>query len=205
MELENLKTVWKEQDRLLNENVRLNERILKNTFTQHANGVIENLLRWEYFSLIEFAVFLVFMGIATFRSMHDWRFLISGAFITAFLASCMAVGIQSIRILTSIDLFSQSIVETKQAILRFKRRSNNLILALLFAVPPAVITFLLLGVSFVRGINLLDFPVFFAVLSSGIIVMGYVIVFIFHRTFYLRKFTSIENSLAELEGFTSER
>jgi hypothetical protein len=204
MELEDLRAVWKEQDRLLNETVRFNERILKNTFSQHANGIIENLLKWEYFSLIEFAAFLVFMGIATYKSMNDWRFLISGLFITAFLAGCIVVGIQSIRILNSIDLFTRSIVETKQTILRFKQRSNKSIFALLIVVPPVVVTFLLLGVNLVRNINLLDYPAFFAVLSSCIVAMGYVIVFVFHRTYYLRKFTSIENSLVELERFKTE-
>jgi hypothetical protein len=204
MELEDLKTVWKEQDRTLNESVKLNEKILKNVFTQHANGVIENLLKWEYFSLIEFLIFLVFMVVSTYRSMDDWRFLLSGIFINVFLAGCMTLGIQSVRILSSIDFFSKSLVETKQTMLRFKKRSNRLILALLVVVPPVVVTFLLLGVNSIRNINLFDYPVFFAVLSSCIIVMGYLIIFIFHRTFYMRKFKSIENSLSELERFKTE-
>ncbi len=204
MELEDLKTVWKEQDRTLNESVKLNEKILKNVFTQHANGVIENLLKWEYFSLIEFLIFLVFMVISTYRFMDDWRFLLSGIFINAFLAGCMILGIQSVRILSSIDLFSKSLVDTKESMLRFKKRSNRLILALLIVVPPVVVTFLLLGVNSIRNTNLFDYPVFFAVLSASIIVMGYVIIFIFHRTFYLRKFKSIENTLSELERFKTE-
>ncbi len=204
MELEYLKNIWKEQDLKLNENVKLNEKILKNTFTQDANGVIENLLKWEYFSLIEFVVFFLFMGISTYKFMDDWRFLLSGIFINAFFVGCIAVSTRSIRILNSIDLFSQSIVDTKQVILKFKKRVNYFVKTFLFIVPPVVVTFLLLGVRFVRNINLFDYPVFFAILSTCIIVMGYIIIFISHRILYLRKFKLIENSLAELEEFKAE-
>lgn len=204
MELEYLRNIWREQDLKLNESVKLSEKILKKTFTQDANGVIENLLKWEYFSLIEFVVFILFMGISTYKSMEDWRFLWSGIFINAFLAGCITVSINEIRILNSIDLSSQSIVDTKQVILKFKKRSNYFMRTFLFIVPPVVVTFLLVGVRFVRNINLFDYPVFFAILSTCIIVLGYIIIFISHRILFLRKFRLIENSLAELEEFKAE-
>jgi len=204
MEIEELKNIWKEQDIKLEKSIILNERLLKNTFTQKANGVIENLLKWEHFSLMEFVIFLLFMGISTYKFMDDWRFLLSGIFIITFLACCIIGSIKSIKQLNSIDLFSQSIIDTKQMILKYKKQGNYYFKILLFTIPPVIVSFLLSGVRLVRNINLFDYPIFFIALSLSIILLSYPIAFISYRVICLRKLKQIENNLMELEKFKEE-
>ncbi|MFA5015056.1 MAG: hypothetical protein WC549_05895 [Actinomycetota bacterium] len=159
------------------------------------------MLRWEYFSMIEITIFLFFMLIATYKFMDDWRFLFSGIFITLFLICCIITGIFSIKNLNNIQLFSQSIVDIKQRILMHKKLVNRSIRVLMFLIPPVIITFIPLGIKFVRNINLYDYPLFFLILSLVVIVFSYIIAFISHLTIYSRKYRTIESSLKELEKF----
>lgn len=204
MELEQLKQIWKEQNRFLEKNITLNEQLLKNTFTQKANGEIESLLRWEFFSLIEFLVFLVFMSVCTYIFMADWRFLIPGIFLIILLGSFSVFSIVSIKKLNAINLFSQSIFETKQIILKYKKASYKFLKIFLFIIPPLIPSFILLGVKFIHNINLLDYPVFFTILSIGIVIISYVIAFISYQLILSRRFKIIENNLSELEKFNEE-
>jgi hypothetical protein len=204
MELEKLKSMWQEQNNKLNENLNLNNKILENTFKQQANGVVERLLRWEYFSLIEFIIFLIFMGVATYKSMNDWRFLVSGMFIVGFLALCVIISIQNIQMIIKINLFSNSIVETKRTILKYQKIANKGLKIFLYTIPLVILTFILVGVNFVRGINLFDYPVFFSVLAASIILVSYIIAIISNKTIFTRKFIQINNSLEELEKFIKE-
>jgi hypothetical protein len=201
MELENLKSIWKEQDKMLKESVKLNEKLLKNTFTQKANGVTENLLNWAYLSLIEFAIFIIFIVMATYHLMNDWRFLVSGIFILLFLTTYVYISIIDIKQLKKIDLFSQSIVATRQTILDCKKRGNNVMKILLFSIPLVVPIFPIVGVKFIRNINLFDYPTFLTILAITLIVLSYVIAFISYDILVVRKYKVLENNLIELEKF----
>jgi len=204
MEFDQLKTLWQEQDLKLEKSITLNKHILKNTFTQKANGMIESLLKWGYFSLIEFIVFIIFIGIATYNTIDDWRFLVSGILIIAFLTYYIYVTIIDIKQLNKIDLFSQSIVVARQALLECKKRSNDLMKTLLFSIPFVVTAFPIVGVKFVRGINLFDFPIFLTTLAISIIILSYIIAFISYDVLVKRKHSVIENNLMELESFKGE-
>jgi hypothetical protein len=204
MELEELKNLWKRQSMELEKITTINEKLLKNTFTQKTNGVIDYFLKWEYFSLLEFVIFLLFMFVATYKFMDDWRFLISGIFITLFLISCVIASVTSIKQLNKIDLFSQSIIDIKHRILIYKKRSNQSMKVLLFLIPPVIVTFIPLGTKLIRNICLYDYPVFFLILSLSVIVLSYIIAFISYQAIFSRKFKEIENSLVELEKFKEE-
>ena len=204
MELEKFKSMWQEQSNMLNENMNINNKLLQNTFKQQANGVVERLLKWEYFSLIEFIVFLIFMGVATYKSMSDWRFLVSGLFIIGFLVVCIVATILNIQKIMKIDFFSNSIVQTKQLILEYRDKANRGMKIFLYTIPPVIVTFILVGVNYVRGINLFDYPIFFTVLTASIIVISYVIAIISHKTIYTRKFIQINNNLEELDNIINE-
>ena len=111
------------------------------------------------------------------------------------------LNIKSIKQLNSINLFSQSIIDTKQMILKYKKQGNNYFKIFLFTIPPVIVTFLLLGVNFVRNINLFDYPVFLITLSLSIIILSYPIAFVSYRVICLRKLRQIDNNLMELEKF----
>ncbi len=204
MELEELKKIWKEQNNFLEKNISLNEQLLKNSFTAKASGEIESLLKWEYFSLIEFIVFLIFISICTYSFMSDMRFLIPGIFMIIFLGSLSAFSITSIKKLNTINLFSRSIVDTKQTILNYKKASHKFLKIFLFVIPPVIPSFILLGVRFIRNINLLDYPLFFTILSISIVIISYVIAFISYQLILSRRFKIIESNLKELEKFNEE-
>jgi hypothetical protein len=205
MELEELKKIWKEHNYFLEKNISLNEKLLKNTFTAKASGEIESLLKWEFFSLIEFIVFLIFVSVCTYSFMSDMRFLIPGIFMIIFLGSLSAFSIISIKKLSAINLFSQSIVDTKQIILNYKKASHKFLKIFLFIIPPVIPSFILLGVRFIRNINLLDYPLFFTILSVSIIIISYTIFFISYQLILSRRFKIIENNLKELEKFNEEK
>jgi hypothetical protein len=204
MELEDLKNMWKEQNSRLEKSITLSEQLLKNAFTQKANGVLDTWLRWEYFSLIVFIVSLIFISIATYKFMDDWRFLLSGIFGIGFLAFCIINEIISIKQLNTISLFSQSIVDTKQSILKYKKWVNQSMKILFFFIPLIFPAFLLLSERLIHNINLFDYPHFFTILSIGFIPLSYIIVFISYQIIYSRKFKIIENNLIELEKFKEE-
>jgi len=204
MELEELKQIWKEQSKKLSESLALNEKMLKNVFSRKANGEIEKLIGWNYFSSIEFIIFLVFVLIATYKFMDDWRLLLPGIFLILFFVLCIVDAVKSIRELNGINLFSQSIIDFKQCILKYKKRSNKSMRLLLFIIPPLIPSFILLGVRFIRNINLLDYPNFFITLTIVTILLSYPVAFLSNQLILSRKFRSIENNLAELEKFKEE-
>ncbi|MGA9293302.1 MAG: hypothetical protein WBV81_11930 [Ignavibacteriaceae bacterium] len=204
MELEELKKIWKEHNHFLEKNISLNEQLLKNTFTSKASGEIESLLKWEFFSLIEFIVFLIFVSVCTYSFMSDMRFLVPGIFLIIFLGSLSAFSITSIKKLIAINLFSQSIVDTKQNILNYKKASHKFVKIFLFIIPPVIPSFILLGVRFIRNINLLDYPLFFTILSVSIVIISYTMFFISYQLILSGRFKIIENNLKELEKFNEE-
>ncbi len=117
MELEDLKQIWRDHNRILEKSVALSENALKSAFKQKANGEIEKLMAWEYTSLIEYLIFLIFISISTYKFMDDWRFLISGTFLLVFYVACTVASISEIIELRNINLFSRSIIDTRQIIL----------------------------------------------------------------------------------------
>ena|SRR4030066_697263 len=204
MENEDFKIMWDKYNSKLEKITATNENLLKHALRHRSNGVIDNMLKWEYFSMIEITIFLFFILIATYKFMDDWRFLSSGIFITLFLTCCIITGVLSIKKLTSIQLFSQSIVDIKQRVLMHKKLVNRSMKIFMFLIPPVIITFIPLGTKFVRNISLYDYPLFFLILSLVVIIFSYIIAFISHLTIYSRKYKIIENSLKELEKFKEE-
>jgi hypothetical protein len=204
MEIEDFKKIWKEQNSILEKGITLSEQALKSAFKQKANGEIEKLLAWEYISLIEFIVFLIFISICTYKFMDDWRFLIPGIFLIVFYALCTIFSISEIKQLNNLDLFSKSIIDTKQAFLKRRKQDNQIMKIFLFIIPLIIPSFILLGARFVRNMNLLDYPDFFTILSVGSIVVSYPAVFIAYQRICLRRYRIIENNLMELEKFKEE-
>jgi uncharacterized membrane protein len=206
MELEDLKQIWKEQNRILDKGIALSEQALKNVFKQKANGEIEKLLEWDYFSLIEYIVFLIFILISTYKFMDDWRFLIPGIFLIVFYALCTILSISDIKELHNINLFSRSIIDTKQIILKRRKQEKQIMKIFLFIIPLLIPSLILLAVRLVHNINLLDSShfSFFTILSVGSIVLSYPVVFIAYQRICLRSFRIIENNLMELEKFREE-
>jgi hypothetical protein len=206
MELEDLKQIWKEQNRILEKGIALSEQALKNVFKQKANGQIEKLLEWDYFSLIEYIVFLIFISISTYKFMDDWRFLIPGIFLIVFYALCTILSISDIKELHNINLFSRSIIDTKQVILKRRKQEKQIMKIFLFIIPPLIPSLILLAVRLVHNINLLDSShfSFFTILSVGSIILSYPVVFIAYQRICLRSFRIIENNLMELEKFREE-
>ena len=206
MELEDLKQIWKEQNRILEKGIALSEQALKNVFKQKANGEIEKLLEWDYFSLIEYIVFLIFISISTYKFMDDWRFLIPGIFLIVFYALCAILSISDIKELHNINLFSRSIIDTKQVILKRRKQEKQIMKIFLFIIPLLIPSLILLAVRLVHNINLLNSShfSFFTILSVGSIVLSYPVVFIAYQRICLRSFRIIENNLMELEKFRKE-
>ena len=203
MELEDLKQIWKEQNRILEKGIALSKQALKNVFKQKANGEIEKLLEWDYFSLIEYIVFLIFISISTYKFMDDWRFLISGIFLMVFYVLCTILSISDIKELHNINLFSRSIIDTKQVILKRRKQEKQIMKIFLFVIPLLIPSLILVAVRLVHNINLLDSShfSFFTILSVGSIVLSYPVVFIAYQRICLRSFRVIENNLMELEKF----
>jgi uncharacterized membrane protein len=206
MELEDLKQIWKEQNRILEKGIALSEQALKNVFKQKANGEIEKLLEWDYFSLIEYIVFLIFILISTYKFMDDWRFLIPGIFLIVFYTLCTILSISDIKELHNINLFSRSIIDTKQVILKRRKQEKQIMKIFLFIIPLLIPSLILVAVRLVHNINLLDSShfSFFTILSIGSIVLSYPVVFIAYQRICLRCFRIIENNLMELEKFREE-
>jgi hypothetical protein len=201
MDLDNIKNIWKEQDSKLNKSMEIDSEVLKNTIKQSSNGVRENFIKWTYFSLFVFFVFFLLMLVGTYSAAFDWRFLISGIFASSFFIVCMFIVIKGIQKLKAINLFSKSIMETKEALLTYRSHEIKFKKTFSYCIPPVIVSFLLVGVNFVRGINLLDYPVLFGVLATSIIVLSYVLLPLLHKTHFLRKMEEIQESLEELEKF----
>jgi len=204
MEKEDLKNIWNKYNSKLEEIRVIDEKLLKHTFRHRSNGAIDRMLRWEYFSLIEFTVFLFLMFAATYKFFNDWRFLLSGIFIMTFFIYCIIVNILSIKQLNEIQLFSQSIVDIKQRLLMHKKLDKRFTKIFMFLIPPVIITFIPLGAKFVRNICFYDYPLFFLMLSFIVIIFSYIIFFISNRIIFSRELRIIENSLKELEKFKEE-
>ena len=204
MELDELKQIWKEQNNILEKNISINTQLLKNTFNAKASGEIESLFKWEFFSLIEFMVFLIFISVCTYSFMSDLRFLVPGIFMIIFLGSLSVFSVVSIKKLNTINLYSLSILDTKQTILNYKKASHKFLKIFLFVIPPVIPSFILLGVRFIHNINLLDYPLFFTILSISIVLISYVLAFISYQLILSRRFKIIENNLKELEKFNEE-
>jgi hypothetical protein len=201
LEKENLKTIWKELNSKLKQITETSENIYKQTFKQKSNGIIEYMLRWDFFSMILITIFLCFTLAASYNSISDWRLLVSGIFASLFLIFSLIYGIISNRRLSRISFSKLSLVEFKQKILTYEKQVNRFMSIIMFLTPLVAIAFLPLGVKFVRNICLYDYPLFFLILSLAVIILSYILTYIAYQTIYKRKFKIIEESLNELEKY----
>ncbi len=204
MDIEEMKRLWQEQNVLLDRYAAIHEEQLKNTYAQKAHGVIDRLLHWEVFGLIFFMIVFSYTAVCTYRLMDDARFLASGGFMILFSAACIISGISSVRLLLGISLYSQSIIDIKHTILRYKKRVVQGMKIIWVLIPFIVIAFLPMNVKIARHITLYDSTAFFTVFVIVTIPLSYVAAYISYQTILKKSIATLEENLKILEKYRVE-
>jgi hypothetical protein len=138
MELADIQNTWKEHDKMLMENIRINKEIFKNILIERA----ENKIKWmkvkTIFSLIVPPIFLLIFFILNLNYRTDANFIIGGIlFLTVFLTSYLWT-VQYFFKLSQID-FKNSITTTTKKLAELRKyKFRNIKLGYLF-IPFALI------------------------------------------------------------------
>nr|WP_319998883.1 hypothetical protein [uncultured Draconibacterium sp.] len=196
MELADIQNTWKEHDKMLMENIRINKEIFKNILI----GRAENKIRWmkvkSIFSLIVPPIFLLIFFISNLSYRPDTNFIIGGIlFGTVFITSYIWTVQYFIR-LSQIDFKNTITTTTKNLTELRKYKFRNTKLGYMF------IPFAMIGIFMV-----FEIPIFSknSLLPISLIIVTMIVSIYINFKFSINEtFKKINQEIIEIEKLEKE-
>ncbi|NOU60312.1 hypothetical protein [Marinifilum caeruleilacunae] len=199
MELDELKSLWEEQDKKLEANLKLNEDLLKKRNLDRSKGELQKPMIYEIFNSTMLVVLLIVFGSFIFKEKDNAYQLIAGLCSVLLSVMYLVFSMSKIAAFQKVDCYHLSVVQLQMRLEKLKRvilryRKVELILTPLFIVVILpVFSKLLTGVDVFQKINSLVAP-FVVGLLVAIPVMIYI-----NRNLYDKKLENTRRFLAEIE------
>ncbi|MBN9484635.1 MAG: hypothetical protein BGO70_04385 [Bacteroidetes bacterium 43-93] len=204
MDLDKMKEMWQQHDKMLQKNTALNEHLVNYILNDKSKNVIRRLINLEYIGIVVCG--LVLLLFAVHVADRDMNALLTGCYVLSlvFILAAMVLCIFKIRHLNNIDLNAGSITETAKKINQYRliisiEKTTSLILA------PIFISALFAVMMFwVHGIDIFeDITFFLPQLVTGLIAAT-IAMLLLYRRLYSQNIKEITDNLKEIERFKTE-
>jgi serine/threonine-protein kinase len=125
MELEDLKEIWQEQDRKLQISIRLNRRILYDSYTGHARWALRRLALALGVGALGLLAMIVFLGAFIHNNLHVARMAATAALVDVFAIVALGAVFRQIALALRINYFEpvaviqKSLEQLRQARIRY--------------------------------------------------------------------------------------
>ncbi len=204
MELDDLKNTWSQYDKMLADNLRLNEELLRKLNLNSSKREMQKVLVYELINIVTAVLVIIFTLWLSVYYINLLRFCIPGFITIAVSAVYLILGIIRTKGLLNIDYYGSPVVKVQTEILTLKRKTLHLRKYELILLPLLLLPLLPLLFKFVHNIDIykeLSLLVFEVVLITG---LAYPLLMWTYKHFYDKKFKNAENLLAELDKFKNE-
>ena len=206
MELDILKEAWTTHNKKLDQNLKLNETLLKRLNLDHAKKEMNKPLIMEIVNTCFLFLVTCYVLVLSFQMLTDTQFSIPGFISVLFATGFMIMGIIRIKRMLDLDYDNPSIItlqkkltQTKVLVLKFRKIEYLTLPFYVLTLAPI----LLKGMLSQDIYSLIQHTYMQIIVIVGIIVM--VLLTLWSNTFYYdRKLKSAEQSLSELINYEKD-
>lgn len=204
MELEELKAQWAQYDKKLTQNLKFNEEILRKMNLDNSKKAMNAPLIYEIISTGIGVPALIYLISMTYKFGGDIKFLIPGIIASIALTIYQYFSIDKIRLLSNIDFYNSSLLDLQKAVSIFKKKYLSYRKHELYYFPVFAITSIPVLAIALRGFNLYDHPVRFAIAILLSIVLFYPLALWYYKNIFDKKIQNTNAFLEELLKYEKE-
>lgn len=154
MNLDDLSREWRERDHALEASLKLNRRLLRETWVAQQSAGIRDIGWDARFEIVTGIPCIVLLGLFNSRHLHDWWFLIPGVALQIWVTLALIFGIHERLALRAVDL-AQPVTMLQREIEALKmRRMTKLKWAFLTGQVVWYVPFMLVLFKGLFGVNL---------------------------------------------------
>lgn len=201
MELDELKTAWIAYDKKLNENLELNERLLRKLNLENSKRQMNVPFVYELTNIVMNILFFLVLASATIRFSDNTLFLIAGIISLLSVAWFFYLGVIRYRMLTAIDYYSNSLVSIQKSILEIKKKYLKYMKVEFYLFPIMIVFSLPVLMMLVHKINLFENFSMYLYATAISLVIGYPFAFWLYNLIYKKKIKNTELFLEEIAQF----
>ncbi|MFN4248313.1 MAG: hypothetical protein ACK4EY_11345 [Flavipsychrobacter sp.] len=201
MELDDMKAMWQQYDKTLQENKILNEHLINLMLENKSRSAVKNILIYEYMGLA-LCILLTIVYILLFNTVFENTLLTASYFVSfAFIISSLFMFYKKYMMLSAIDPSKNSVSETAQTTERFRLLVSKERLWTIILSPLIISSTLVVMAKWVKDIDVMDMPdVFLPRILIGIVAI-IVSLLLVYKLLYFKSIKTIKENLEEIKKF----
>lgn len=201
MELDDMKAMWQQYDKTLQENKILNEQLINLMLENKSRSAVKNILIYEYMGLA-LCILLTIVYILLFNTIFENTLLTASYFVSfAFIIGSMFMFYIKHKMLAAIDPSKNSVSETAQTTERFRLLVGKERLWTIILSPLIISSTLVVMAKWVKDIDIMDMPdVFLPRILIGIVAI-IVSLLLVYKLLYFKSIKTIKDNLEEIKKF----
>lgn len=201
MELNEIKNMWQQLDKTMQQQKLLNENIIRQLTQQRSGRSFNVIERTEYTGLVTGILLLLIFSLLGPKIDKDPGILICYIITLITGVATLLFSWYKLSLLSKIDIVRQTVSEVAERTERFRLLVAREKLILLALAPVMIGTFFVVVVNIIHGKNVFDNPgPYMPRIIAGII--SYIILAtIFYNRLYFKNIKTITNNLEEIKKF----
>lgn len=201
MELDDMKAMWQQYDKTLQENKILNEQLINLMLENKSRSAVKNILIYEYMGLA-LCILLTIVYILLFNTVFENTLLTASYFVSfAFIISSLFMFYKKYKMLSAMDPSKNSVSETAQTTERFRLLVSKERLWTIILSPLIISSTLVVMAKWVKDIDVMDMPdVFLPRILIGIVAI-IVSLLLVYKLLYFKSIKTIKDNLEEIKKF----
>lgn len=201
MELDDMKAMWQQYDKTLQENKILNEQLINLMLENKSRSAVKNILIYEYMGLA-LCILLTIVYILLFNTVFENTLLTASYFVSfAFIISSLFMFYKKYKMLSAMDPSKNSVSETAQTTERFRLLVSKERLWTIIFSPLIISSTLVVMAKWVKDIDVMDMPdVFLPRILIGIVAI-IVSLLLVYKLLYFKSIKTIKDNLEEIKKF----
>lgn len=201
MELDDMKAMWQQYDKTLQENKILNEQLINLMLENKSRSAVKNILIYEYMGLA-LCILLTIVYILLFNTVFENTLLTASYFVSfAFIISSLFMFYAKYKMLSAMDPSKNSVSETAQTTERFRLLVSKERLWTIIFSPLIISSTLVVMAKWIKDIDVMDMPdVFLPRILIGIVAI-IISLLLVYKLLYFKSIKTIKDNLEEIKKF----
>ena len=204
MELDEMKRAWAQYDKKLEENLKLNEELLRKMNLDKTRKELQKPLISEIVNMVALLLVILFIGSSTIKYSNELRFSIPGLITTIIAMFGLSTTIMKINKLLNIDYYGSSIISLQKEIttvnkfIVMQRRIEYILIPILsIAMTP-------IAFKVINNVDLYTRTTLFVTEIVLILGISFPLVLWINKHLYDKKFHNAKRFLEDIERFEKE-
>ena len=204
MELDEMKRAWAQYDKKLEENLKLNEELLRKMNLEKTRKELQKPLISEIANMVALSLVLLFIGSSTIKYINELRFSIPSFITTVIALFGLCTTIMKINKLLNIDYYGSSIIVLQKEItsvnkfIVIQRRIEY------FLMPILAVTMIPIVFKIINNVDLYTRMTLFVTEIVLILGISLPLILWVNKHLYDKKFHNAKRFLEDIERFEKE-